>query len=169
MTEAAGGDMDSFEELVHRYQHGAFNVAYGMVGDEHQAADLAQEAFLRVLENANTYKPLAKFSTYFFSILRRLCIDHYRKKKPDTRADFVSESEHIKTPPDKLIQSEYNEKVHSAIAALPHRQQNALILKHFQQMSYREIAEIIGCSVSAVDSLLMRARQTLRDKLTDLE
>ncbi len=168
MTEAAEGDMDAFEELVRRHQRGAFNVAYGMLSDEHLAADVAQEAFLRVLEQAETYRPTAKFTTYFYSILRRICIDHYRKKKPNYRPDFITSESGAATPPEMLERQENAEIIRNAISALPPRQRMALTLKHFGKMSYKDIAETMDCSTGAVDSLLIRAREKLKGLLKDL-
>ncbi len=165
MKKAGKGDMDAFEELVGRYQKGAFNVAFKMLSDEHLAADLAQEAFLRILDKAEKYQPTAKFSTYFYSVLRRICIDHYRKKKPDSRPDFQSNEAENDLPADILIRKERDKTIHEAIFTLPARQRMALTLKHMQQMSYAEIAEVMDCSTGAVDSLLIRARKKLKNKL----
>ncbi len=169
MIDAARGDMDAFEEIVRRYEHRAFNVAYRMLSDQHLAADVAQEAFLRVLNNAESYQPSARFSTYFFSILRRICIDHYRKKTPDDRSDFnFEENNNSTSPSDILMHDEEKQKIHDEINKLPARQRMALLLKHFENMSYKEIAEVMGCTASAVDSLLIRARGKLAKKLESL-
>ncbi len=168
MQEASQGDMDSFEELICRYQNSAWNVAYSMLSDRHLAADAAQEAFLRVLEQAKTYRPAAKFSTYFFSILRRICIDHYRRKKASPRPDFARDEAATPPPEEILIKNETSLRIHEAIASLPPRQRMALTLQHFGQMSYKEIARAMNCSAGAVDSLLIRARGALSKSLKDL-
>lgn len=168
MCDAAAGDMDAFEEIVRRHQHGAFNVALGMLSDEHLAADAAQEAFLRVLEKADAYKPIAKFTTYFYSVLRRICIDYYRKKKPHLKPVFDDSESACEEPQDVLIRNENSSAIHKAVASLPARQRMALTLKHFQHMSYKEIATVMHCSPGAVDSLLARARTALKDALKDM-
>ncbi len=168
MIETAGGDIDSFEEIVRRHQFGAFNVALRMLTDEHRAADAAQEAFLRVFENADTYKPTAKFSTYFYSILRRICIDHYRRKKPSLKPGFESNESDSKPVWSDLIKEERDRKIHEALSTLPARQRMAITLKYLRQMSYKEIGETMNCSTGAVDSLLIRARNKLKEILVDL-
>ncbi len=167
MMQAAEGDMDAFERLVRRHQHAALGVAFAMLSDEHAAADLVQEAFLRILEKAGSYRPSAKFTTYFYSVLRRICIDHYRKKTPDLRPDFSAEKADADSPVEILIHNEESARIHDALAKLPARQRMALTLKHFGQMSYKDIAATMGCSTAAVDSLLIRARDRLKSLLSD--
>ena len=168
MTAASEGDMDAFEELVLRHQAGAINVALRLLSDEHRAQDAAQEAFLRLLESAPRYRPTARFRTYLYRILTRICVDHYRKRVPERHPDITSVESGHAAPPEVLIQRERANRVRAAIGSLPMRQRVALVLKHYEGLSYGEIAETMGSSVSAVDSLLARARSALRDRLKDL-
>ncbi len=168
MSRVAGGDLDAFDQLVERYQHAAVNIAYRMLSDEHAAADAVQEAFLRVLDKSKDYKPTAKFSTFFYSILRNICIDYYRKKKPDYLPDFEYHEKNSELPVDGIIRKEKENQIHKAISELPERQKTALLLKHFEEMSYKDIAEIMDCSESAVDSLLIRARRKLETLLSNI-
>ena len=167
MVAASGGDMDSFEELVRRHQQGAINVAYRLVSDEHLARDLAQEAFLKVLEKAPDYRPTAKFRTYLYRVLTHLCIDHHRKKKADPIPEMSDRSSDQDSPSGVMIREERADRVRKAVQELPERQRTAIVLQHYEDMSYKEIALAMDCSESAVDSLLVRARRSLQEKLED--
>ena len=168
MSAAAEGDMDAFEQLVLRHQQGAVGVAYRLLGDHHRAQDAAQEAFLRVLESAARYRPTAGFRTYLYRILTRLCIDQYRKRSahPSDALDRVQGSG--EAPPEVLLGRERAQRVHRAVEALPSRQRVALVLQHYEGMSYEEIARVMKCSARAVDALLVRARRSLKRQLQDL-
>jgi RNA polymerase sigma-70 factor (ECF subfamily) len=168
MCAAAEGDMDAFETLVRRHQHGAVDFATRMLSDIHAGHDAAQEAFLRVLEKADRYRPIAKFRTYLFSILRRICIDQYRKHRADAAGDLAWQENGGQSPDEALLNDERATRVRQAIERLPERQKTALILQHYEDMSYEQIAEVMDCTLRAVDSLLVRARRKLADQLQDL-
>jgi RNA polymerase sigma-70 factor (ECF subfamily) len=165
MSAAAEGDMEAFEELVLRHQDAAVGVAFRLLSDEHEARDAAQEAFLRVLEAAPRYRPTASFRTYLYRILRRICIDHYRRRKPQRHPDISALENRGDQPSEPLEREEKAEAVRRALDALPERQRAALVLQHYEGLSYEDIADVLECSARAVDSLLSRARRSLRDRL----
>lgn len=166
MSAAAEGDMDAFEVLVRRHQQGVLTVALRLLGDEHRAQDAAQEAFLRVLESAPRYRPTASFRTYLYRILTRLCIDQYRRREPITHSELDSVSDDAETAPEALMRRERAEQVRQAIERLPARQRAALVLQHYEDMSYEEIGAVMKCSASSVDALLVRAKKKLRKWLS---
>lgn len=168
MSAAAEGDMDAFEALVRRHQQGALNVALRMLGDEHRAQDAAQEAFLRVLQSAPRYRPIATFRTYLYRILTRLCIDQYRRRRPHSSAELDTAEGGTDAPPDELVRRERVEHVRQAVERLPDRQRIALVLQHYEGMSYQEIAEVMKCTTSSVEALLVRARRKLKAWLADV-
>jgi len=160
--------MDAFEELVLRNQQTALNVAYRFLGVRDRAEDVVQEAFLKILAAAPRYRPTARFRTYLYGVVWRLCVDFYRRRKPgalDPRFELADSSD---GPVGEALRGEAGRRVRRAIDALPQRQRMAVVLKHYEGLSYREIAHVLACSARAVDALLARARNRLRDDLQDL-
>jgi len=168
MLAAAKGDAGAFEELVRRHEQGAINVAFRLLSDEHRARDVAQEAFLRVFQSAAGYRPTAMFRTYLYRILTRICIDHSRKRKAEPRDDMSSVASDTDPPSEVFMRQERADRVREAIEELPVRQKTALVLQHYEGLSYQEIARTLQCSVRAVDSLLVRARESLKGRLEGL-
>lgn len=169
MCAAARGDPDAFDVIVRRHQQGTINVAWRLLGDSHGAQDAAQEAFLRVWERAAAYRPTASFKTYLYRILTRLCIDQHRKRRPAPSDQLDRLEGGVAAPDEALMQRERAAKVRAAIQALPQRQRVALVLRHYEGMSYDEVAAVMGCSARAVDSLLLRARERLGKRLGDIQ
>jgi RNA polymerase sigma-70 factor (ECF subfamily) len=177
MARIADGDEYAFETLVHRHQTSVLNLIYRFIGDRTKAQDLAQEVFLRVWQAAKTYKPEAKFTTWIYRITTNLCFNELksaRRKKwfSFNRSDEDSENTLEQTLADSspsaedlLLSKERNRQISDALQSLPANQRMALVLKRYDGLSYQEIAQIIGCSVSAVDSLIVRAKRTLQEKL----
>ena len=177
MARIAKGDNDAFEVLVNRHQTSIMNLIYRFIGDRTQAKDLAQEVFIRVWQAAKTYKPEAKFTTWLYRITANLCFNELkssRRKKwfsfnrsdedgkrtfEETVADGAPSAEGL------LLEKERSRQISDALQSLPDNQRMALVLKRYDELSYQEIAQIIGCSVSAVESLLVRAKRTLQEKL----
>ena len=168
MSAAAAGDMDAFEQLVRRHQQGAINVAFRLLGNADRAEDTAQEAFLRVLESAPRYRPTASFRTYLYRILTRLCIDQYRRRQPTTHGALDTFSNGDETALETLLRRERAGRVRQAIERLPVRQRVALVLQHYEGLSYEEIAAVMKCSTSSVDALLVRAKRKLKAWLGDM-
>jgi len=181
MARIARGDDDAFETLVNRHQTSVLNLIYRFIGDRSQTKDLAQEVFLRVWQGAKTYKPEAKFTTWLYRITANLCLNELkssRRKKwlqfPMSNLDHEVQSEedlpdNSPSPEDLLLAKERRRQIANALQSLPENQRMALILKRYDALSYEEIAKVIGCSVSAVESLLVRAKRTLQEKLKNYE
>jgi RNA polymerase sigma-70 factor (ECF subfamily) len=181
MVRIAEGDDDAFEILVNRHQTSVLNLIYRFIGDKTRAKDLAQEVFFRVWQAAESYEPKAKFTTWLYRITANLCFNELksaRRKKwfsfnwsdedgehtiEETLADSAPSSE------DLLLEKERTRQISDALYSLPDNQRMALVLKRYDDLSYQEIAKVIGCSVSAVESLLVRAKRSLQEKLRNYE
>lgn len=177
MAGTAQGDGHAFEILVRRHQTLVLNLIYRFIGNRAQADDLAQEVFLRVWKAANTYEPKAKFTTWIYRITANLCLNElksFRGKKIFQfrhfgENDAVSAEENLvdeaPSAEDLLLAKERSDQISEALQNLPHNQRMALILKRYDNLPYDAIAKIIGCSVSAVESLLVRAKRNLQENL----
>ena len=181
MARIARGDEGAFEILVNRHQTSILNLTYRFIGDRTQAKDLAQEVFIRVWQSAKAYEPKAKFTTWIYRITANLCFNELksaRRKKwfsfnrshevgeqtfEETLADSAPSAE------DLLLEKERSRQISDALQTISENQRMALILKRYDGLSYQEIAQVIGCSVSAVESLLVRAKRALREKLRNYE
>ena len=168
MLRAAAGDMDAFEALVERHQQVALNVAFRFLGDRTLAEDAVQEAFLRLLASASRYQPTAAFRTYLYTVVWHICVDVYRKRRPESLEALPAQEDPGPGPVQAAVESERAELVREAVQELPPRQRMALVLKHFEGMSYDEIGAALDCSPTAVDALLIRAKRRLAEKLKDV-
>jgi len=181
MARIAEGDEYAFEILVHRHQTSILNLIYRFIGDRTQAKDLAQEVFIRVWQAAKTYKPEAKFTTWIYRITANLCFNELksaRRKKwfsfnwSDEDGEHTFEetlSDSAPSAEDLLLEKERSRQISDALQSLPDNQRMALVLKRYDDLSYQEIAKVIGCSVSAIESLLVRAKRSLQEKLKNYE
>jgi RNA polymerase sigma-70 factor (ECF subfamily) len=176
MARIGAGDHHAFRELVERHQNAVVGTVAKMLGNASEAEDIAQQVFLRVWRHAKRYRPEAKFTTYLFTITRNLVFNETRRRKRrnEVSADEREENSHASIPEDphrqpdsELLQEELRLKVDKAIASLPEQQRMAVVLRRYEQMPYEEIAKVLGLSVSAVKSLLFRARHSLREALAD--
>jgi RNA polymerase sigma-70 factor (ECF subfamily) len=179
MARIAGSDAQAFEILVRRHQRRILNLIYRSVGDRAQAEDVAQEVFLRVWQAAKGYEPKAKFTTWAYRIAVNLCLDamksaHHKQSfiHPDAGSEeqgenneFLYGCDFAGSPEEHLLAAEESGRIFAALKSLPSNQRLAVVLKKFDGLSYEEIGKIMGCSKSAVESLLVRAKRTLREKL----
>lgn len=174
MARIGAGDHRAFRELVERHQNAVIGTVAKMLGNASEAEDIAQQVFLRVWRHAKRYRPEAKFTTYLFTITRNLVFNETRRKgrKKEVSSDereensgFTIADRQEYRPDEELLQGELQNAVDAAIAGLPETQRLAVVLRQYEQLSYEEIAAVLGLSVSAVKSLLFRARTTLRDSL----
>jgi RNA polymerase sigma-70 factor (ECF subfamily) len=178
MLRVKRGDRQAFVALVEKYKQPVFNLVARILRDETEAEDVAQNVFIQVHRSAARYKPSAKFSTWLFTIARNLCLNEIRRRSRhpadsidappaggDDSAARQFEDVTISTPDAAALQRELAGKIEAALAALPENQRTAVILFQQQEMSYDEIARVIGCSLSSVKSLIFRARETLKERL----
>ena len=167
MQAASGGNMDAFGELVRRHQRSAWNAAWRLLGDASEAEDAAQDAFLKILDAAPRYRPTASFRTYLYRVVTRLCLDRIAKKRPRYVARLPASPSADPSPPDILARRESADSVRRALDTLPPRQRAALILRHYEGLSYQEIAGAMDTSVKSVERLLARGRDALQGRLDE--
>jgi len=168
-AELSGGYMSALAELVHRHQSKVLALAYRMLNDWDQAEDLAQEAFLRLYRSAGKYHGRSKFTTWMYRVVVNLCLDQRRKRKSVLRIDDIDVPPAEPTGGDPLEKRETAEAVRRAVAQLNERQRVVVILHRFEELSHEQISELTGWSKSAVESLLVRAYETLRGKLKKID
>ena len=178
MLRVKEGDTAAFTTLVEKYKQPVMNLAYRSLRDLTEAEDLAQNVFVQVFKSAGRYEITAKFSTWLFTIARNLCLNEIRRRSrhpaesldathPDQEEQPKHQIEDVKnvSPPETLLQGELAKKVEEAIQDLPENQRTALLLCRQDELSYEEIAKVLGCSVSATKSLIHRGRETLKERL----
>ena len=182
MLDVKAGDEQSFALLLHRYRSPLVNFLYRMVRNREQAEDLAQEVFLRVYRAREDYIPSAKFTTWLFRIATNLALnslrDHrYQKMEMSIDAPLTAEdgderpfevADKHGTVEQDLVEQERKKMIRHAIEKLPEKQRAAVLLHKYQELDYGEISTILGCSESALKSLLFRAYETLRVELAPL-
>jgi RNA polymerase sigma-70 factor, ECF subfamily len=166
IAQVSHSDAIAFETLVNRYRMPALRLARRFDGLQNEAEDLVEEAFLRVYLRAHQYDPeAAPFKTWFFSILKNLCRNAARRNRSHSFVEFPEDAPAIDDQDRALARKEWVATLVTAIAKLPPNQREALLLR-CEGSSYAEIAAALGVSVKSVDSLLARAKRTLRQKLT---
>lgn len=175
MSEIAEGNISAFREIVELHQKPLINFISRFIGDKTTAEDIAQEVFIKVFKAAKDYRPKSKFKTWLFKIASNLCLNQIRdnKNRPQIMDIFeLNESGFFAIAPDSYCpgktfeNKELAEVIHDAVRNLPKKQRIALLLQKYNGFSYNEISHIMGCSVSAVESLIQRARQNLKKPLT---
>ena len=178
MLRVKKGDTAAFTELVEKYKQPVMNLVCRTIRDATEAEDLAQNVFVQIFKSAPRYKRTAKFSTWLFTIARNLCLNEIRRRTrhpaesldaphPEQEDQPLHQFEDKKTfsPPESLLQGELARKIEEALTDLPENQRSAILLCRQEDLSYEEIAEILGCSVSATKSLIHRGRETLKERL----
>ena len=165
------GEQQAFEELVLAYQQDIFNLTYRMLGNREEAEDAAQEAFLRAYAKLATYDQARSFKTWLMSIASNYCIDRLRRR----RLRWLSLDEPLPPhpalvssapdPEEAMAANERGEMVQALLDELPPDYRAAIVLHYWYDMPYKEIAEVLGATPSAVKSRLFRARKSLAEKL----
>ncbi len=165
MLSVRDGDLQAFGQLVLRHQSAAWGVAYRFLADSGEAEDMVQEAFLRILDAADRYRPTASFRTYLYRVLTRLCIDHKRKRRPipTDRLPDVPTPGH--TQAGRIERAETESAIREALDSLPPKYRLVIILRYFEGLNGAEIAEAMKTTPKGVERLLARARQSLEPLL----
>lgn len=163
LARAAAGDDRAFARLVDRHLPMVHRLAWRTLGVEADAEDVAQETFLRAHRQMPRWQAgQARFSTWLYRVALNLCQDHLRRRRDWVPIDTMELIDHDDVPDRTLERAEALRGVAEAIAALPRRQREALLLCHFEGQSNAEAARVLDVSVDALESLLARARRNLR-------
>jgi RNA polymerase sigma-70 factor (ECF subfamily) len=169
-----GGDTDSFNQLIVRWERPIYALAYRVIGREEDARDVCQETFLRAFRALPGFKGQAKFSSWIYRIALNLCRDWIRRQRraPVMQApegvelvDLVSERGPVESIEDLVSRRELSAVVAEAMARLPEEQRTAIILKEYHGMTFQEIADLQGCPLSTVKTRLYQGLSVLRRHL----
>jgi len=171
------GDETAFKTIVEQWKDMVHNTILGIVQNETEAEDLAQDVFIKVFEKISTFKGDSKFSTWLYRIATTTALDHLRSKKRKKRFGFLQSlgggNEEKESIPDfhhpgvSLDNKERAAVLFKAIESLPENQKTAYTLHKLEGLSYRDVSEVLNTTVSAVESLMSRANQNLRKELEE--
>jgi len=167
------GSKTAFEALVRKYMKDAYFIALGLVGNREDALDLSQEAFVRAYRNLYRFNCEQNFFPWFYQILRNLCFSHLRRKKLEhehfagdgEEQQVTAEAPHQFTPELVAERNELKDRVWQGIGQLEPKHREVVILRHFQNLSYEQMAEVLFCNKGTVTSRLYYARQRLKEIL----
>lgn len=167
VLRAGSGDRRAAARLIARHSPKILAVCIRMTGERTSAEDCAQETFLKLWRSADRWRPgRAKFETWLYRVATNACIDRLRQRRPETAAEDAAEvADGAPLAEDGLIAQERRRSVEAALGALPERQRLAVVLCHYQEMSNADAAAVMEVSVDALESLLARARRSLKESL----
>lgn len=176
IRQIKNGDQNAFAEIVEFYKDKVFQICYRMLGNRHEAEDIAQEAFIRAYVNIHSYDLNKKFSTWLYRIATNLSIDRIRKKKPDYYLDaelagsdgltmYSQIAADAALPEDELETMELQELIQSEIMKLPDKYRSVIVLKYIEEFSLKEISGILDLPVGTVKTRIHRGREALRNQL----
>jgi RNA polymerase sigma-70 factor, ECF subfamily len=178
MLRVKAGDDSAFDYLVQKYRRAMVNFMYRMAHNAAVAEDLAQEVFLRVYRSRGSYEASAKFTTWLYRIATNLAVNHARdtrRERPENMVSLDEPDEETGTSMDvpdsslsveeNLVRRERLQAIRNTVQQLPERQRMAVIMHKYQQMDYKQIADVLKLSESATKSLLFRAYESLREQL----
>jgi len=179
IKEVLKGDQNAFAEIVELYQDKLYRICYRMLGNKHEAEDIAQEAFVRAFINIHTFDTNRKFSTWLYRIGTNLCIDRIRKKKPDYYLDAevagteglnmysqISSKEEL--PEQEVLKMEMQDRVQYEISRLPDKYRAVIVLKYMEDLPLQEISDILEMPLGTVKTRIHRGREALRKQLSNM-
>ena len=165
ISQAQRGNRGAFSELVRLHRIGVINVVYRMSGDAQFAEDIAQEAFLRAWTNLHNYKPKSPFKNWLLRIATNAALDEIRRERKTVALESIQLDSSEPGPEASFAQKEVDVQVQQAILELPPASRAVLVLREYEGLSYKEIAESLGIPLGTVMSRLNYARSSLRQKL----
>ena len=174
VTRSRGGDLESFNQLILRWERPIYALAYRVIGREEDARDVCQEAFLRAFRALPGFKGEAKFSSWLYRITLNLCRDWIRRQRRAPVTQMPEETDILEaaaaTGPSESIEDlvarrELSAVVEEAMARLPAEQRTAIVLKEYHGMTFQEIADLQGCPLSTVKTRLYQGLSVLRRHL----
>jgi RNA polymerase sigma-70 factor (ECF subfamily) len=174
VARSRGGDLESFNQLVLRWERPIYALAYRVIGREEEARDVCQEAFLRAFRALPGFKGQAKFSSWLYRITLNLCRDWIRRHRRAPVSQMPEETDPmelaadagpVETIEDLAARRELTVIVEQAMALLPEEQRTAIILKEYHGLTFQEIADLQGCPLSTVKTRLYQGLTVLRRQL----
>ena len=176
VARSMGGDLDSFNQLVLRWERPIYALAYRVIGREEDARDVCQETFMRAFRALGGFKGQAKFSSWLYRIALNLCRDWIRRQRrqPIAQApegvdliDLAAEDAPTESIENLVARREVGRAVQRAMAILPEEQRTAIILKEYHGLTFQEIADLLDCPLSTVKTRLYQGLSVLRRQLAD--
>jgi RNA polymerase sigma-70 factor (ECF subfamily) len=165
------GETDAYGELVTRYQQSVFNICYRLLGNYRDAEDMTQNTFIRAYQRLDSFDNQKAFGPWIRKIATNLSINTFQKHYPDIvpYEDGYQQTtlKNEPTPEELYSQSEQKKSIHKAILGLPSKHRVIIELRHYQQLSYQEIAETLSIPLSDVKSYLFRGRKLLAERLKE--
>ena len=174
VSRSMGGDPESFNQLIKRWERPIYALAYRTIGREDDARDVVQETFLRAFRGLSGFKGQAKFSSWLYRITLNLCRDWMRRQRrapviatPDgvDLVELAGESENVETADAAVARKDLSRAVARAMTALPEEQRAAIVLKEYHDLTFQEIADLLGCPLSTVKTRLYQGLTVLRKEL----
>ncbi len=165
IQRARRGANDAFGELVTRYQAGVFNVCYRMLHERGEAEDLTQETFMRAYDRLHTFDLEREFGPWIRRVAANLCLNHLEAQKVTAPLDEERDADESARPEKQVEVKERSAQVRTALASLPPHYRAVVELRHYQELSYDEIAAELNIPLSDVKSHLFRARKILAEQL----
>jgi RNA polymerase sigma-70 factor, ECF subfamily len=178
LRKTSQGDQGAFAELMRRHQDRVYRLAWRLLRQAEEAEDAAQEVFLKAYQNAGRFTPTSTVGAWLNRITANHCLNLLRSRKvrkevawedldavASQAGEIAASGSGANSPLDLVTGQECAAQIQQALAGLPENQRQALVLKRFGDFSYQEIGEMLGLSASAVDGLIKRARQNLRQTL----
>lgn len=166
IAQAQRGDRRAFGELVHLHREGVVNVVYRMCGDANLAEDAAQEAFIRAWQHLSSYRPRSPFRNWVYRIATNAALDVLRRERETVDVDKLPLSDSRSGPEATVEDQERSAYVRQAVLDLPEASRAVLILREYEGLSYREIADVLSIPIGTVMSRLNYARNWLRERLS---
>ncbi|MEP6903408.1 MAG: sigma-70 family RNA polymerase sigma factor [Actinomycetota bacterium] len=172
IAKAIGGREDSFEELVRRYQRPITNYVFRMLNDYDSSLDVTQEVFIKVYNSLQKYSSEYKFSTWLYRIAHNAAIDFIRRRAPNEQSIETENKDGAyqlqiespnPNPEQERERSEWRTEIESVVKCLPSVYRELILLRHAQDLSYDEIAEVTNLPLGTVKNRLFRAREMMRD------
>ena len=171
LARIGNNEPEAVKEMVSRKLPRLLALASRLLGDAEEARDVAQESFLRIWKNAGNWRSgQARFDTWLHRVTLNLCYDRLRSRKEQLSGDDRQQIESVDSSPspeEQLQAQAHSDQMASALAALPDRQRQAIVLQYYQELSNIEAAAVMEISVDALESLLSRARRNLRSYLAE--
>jgi RNA polymerase sigma-70 factor (ECF subfamily) len=182
LDRCRAGDEEAFDELVLRHRQRAFNIAFRVLGDHEDAAEVAQDAFVRIYRSVNDFRGDCEFTTWLHQIVVNLAHNKHRWWKRRGRQASVSLDVAVETadgemprqvadgtdaPDVHTMKAEFIELLGRRIEELPQKFRDVLVLRNVDNLSYEQIADVLGWSIGTVKSRIARAREALRESMKD--